>query len=113
MSECTDNTKPLSGRSAPVTIEAASAKTLAGLGYTIDPLAKEIVISADLELDKSNDIIAKFSRDPAFTPTASTGNPMLRADVITLTKEQFGAKFIATQGDIVVFVESFEFEAPV
>lgn len=113
MSECTDNTKPLSGRSAPVTIEAASAKTLVGLGYTIDPLAKEIVISADLELDKSNDIIAKFSRDPAFTPTASTGNPLLRADVIILTKEQFGAKFIATQGDIVVFVESFEFEAPV
>ena len=112
MSECTDNTKPISGTSKEVTI-GGSADTIEGHGsYTLDPLAKEIRISADLELDKLSDIIARFSRDPSFgTLTASTGNPMLRADVIILTKEQFLAKFINTQGDIKVFVEQFEFES--
>lgn len=111
MSECTDNTKPISGASKTVTI-GGTAKTIEAHGsYTFDPLAKEVRISFDLELDKLNDIIARFSRDPSFVPSASTANPAFRADVIILTKEQFLGKFINTQGDIDVFVEQFEFES--
>ena len=107
---CTDNTSPISGGSSTVTIEAAAAKDLATLGVSINPNAERITVSFNLAGSGKRDPIARLARDSAFTPTATDGEPVIQARRVELTKDQFTAKFIATDGDVDVFVEQFELE---
>ena len=106
---CTDKTNPISGGSAAVTI-TATASSLATLGYTINPLAKRIVVSFDMATAGTRDPIARVARDSGFALTTSQGEPITQASKIELTADQFGALFIATVGTVDVFVEQFELE---
>ena len=106
---CTDKTKPINGASAALTI-TGTASTLATLGLTVNPDAERIVVSFNMAVAGTRDPIARLARDDGFSLSATEGEPIVQASKIELTKEQFGALFIATSGTVDVFVEQFEIE---
>ena len=107
---CTNNTKPINGASASITI-TGTASSLATLGLTVNPNAERIVVSFNMAIAGSRDPIARVARDDGFALSTTQGEPIVQASKIELTKEQFGALFIATVGTVDVFVEQFELES--
>lgn len=115
MSDCTDQTKPISGASREVTLTTAS-QTIAALlaaatpSGAVSPLAKRIMISFDIAPAGVNDPIARIARDGAFVLSDTKGERIIQASKVALTKEQFPALMRARVGTVKAFVEQFDIE---
>jgi len=113
MGDCTDKTKPIAGASRTITLTqtpATIATLLAAAGGAVSPLAKRIMISFNIAPDGIDDPIARISRDGSFVLTATTGERILQAKKVALTKEQFGSKMRSKIGDVEAFAEQFDIE---
>lgn len=115
MGDCTDNTKPIAGASRQVTL-TETPLTVAALLAAASPVgsvigsAVRITLAFNLPTTGQAAILARISRDGAFTLTATQGERILAGQKVALTLEQFPAEMRSVVGTVEAYLEQFELE---
>lgn len=107
---CTDNTKPIDGSSATITLTTTPQDLSTMLGVALPTNAKRALVHFNMAPAGKTDPIARMAKDINFSLSATEGAPIQQARTIPLTKEQFDTLFRSVTGTINAFVEFFDTE---